>query len=70
MQRKGRFGDWCSRSSEEVVWCGQSDEQKRMKMKKQEEGANEQSKEDEEQTEENMKALEMYLRSILHDCVS
>lgn len=40
--------------------CGQSDEQKRMKMKKQEEGANEQSKEDEEQTEENMKVLDLY----------
>lgn len=41
-----------------------------MKMKKQEEGANEQSKEDEEQTEENMKALEMYFHSTAHDCIS
>lgn len=39
-------------------------------MKKQEEGANEQSKEDEEQTEENMKVLDLYFRSIVHDCVS
>lgn len=41
-----------------------------MKMKKQVQGANEQSKEGEEQTEENVKALEMYFHSIAHDCVS
>jgi len=41
-----------------------------MKMKKQEERENEYSKEGAEQTEENMKALEMYFCSVAHDCIS
>jgi hypothetical protein len=43
-------------------------QERRVKMETQEEGAIEEFKEEEEQSEENMKALDLYFHITAHDC--